>query len=100
MSPSSAAPPSDDRRFANNPFARALHPAGPRGLLGWVALVVVSVLGAAIMSAALVLPLAFAEGLLVGGARAGRWGMVAAGALVAALYALVAVRLVRRRLRR
>ena len=100
MSPPAAAPPGDDRRFANNPFARALHPAGPRSAGQWVALVVVSVLGAVIMATAFVLPLVFAEGLLVGGARAGRWGMVAAGALVAALYALVAVRMVRRRLRR
>jgi hypothetical protein len=100
VSPPAAAPPGDDRRFANNPFARALHPAGRRSAVQWVALVVVSVLGAAIMASAFLLPLVFAEGLLVGGARAHRWGMVAAGALVTALYALVLVRLVRRRGRR
>ena len=88
--------PPDDRRFVNNPFARALHPKKRRRTVGqWVALVVVSIAGAAIMGAAFLLPLAFAHGLL---ARShGRAGMIAAGVLVAAIYALLVVRLVRRR---
>lgn len=89
--------PADDRRFANNPFARALHPARPRTVPQWIALVVVSVVGAIIMAAAFVLPLAFAWGLVAGGVRAGRPGMVAAGAIVAVLYAMVLVRMVRKR---
>lgn len=89
--------PRDDRRFANNPFARALHPARPRTPVQWVALVLVSVVGAAIMGASFVLPLWFAEGLLVGGVRAGRWGMVAAGVVVCLVYAMIVVRMVRKR---
>jgi amino acid transporter len=87
----------EDRRFANNPFARALHPAGKRTALQWVALVLVSVVGFVIMAAAFILPLLFAHGLLTG--AHGRWSMLAAGILVAAIYALMVVRLVRRRRR-
>jgi hypothetical protein len=84
-----------DRRFANNPFARALHPAGRRTVGQWVALAVVSIFGAVIMAAAFLLPLAFMYGLF---ARAhGRWGMIAAGVVVAGIYTLILVRLVRRR---
>jgi hypothetical protein len=88
--------PEDDRRFANNPFARALHPQKPRRTAGqWVALVAVSLFGAVVMGAAFVLPLVFAHGLLT---RAhGRAGMIAAGVVVAAIYGLILVRLVRRR---
>jgi hypothetical protein len=91
--------PDDDRRFVNNPFARALHPAKGRRSVGqWIALVVVSVLGAAIMGAAFVLPFVFAWGLFT---RAhGRVGMIAAGVVFAAIYALVLVGLIRRRRRR
>jgi len=90
--------PDDDRRFVNNPFARALHPATGRRTVGqWIALVAVSVLGAAIMGAAFVLPFALAYGLF---ARAhGRAGMIAAGVVFAAIYLLVLVRVVRRRKR-
>lgn len=76
-----------DRRFVNNPFARALHPdRGHRSWVARVALVLVSIFGATIMAAAFVLPMLFAHGLIVGGWRAGRWGMVAAGLLVVAVY--------------
>ena len=90
--------PEDERRFVNNPFARALHPERPRRGVGqWAALVVVSLLGAIVMGAAFVLPLVFAYGLL---ARAhGRVGMIAAGVVVASVYALLVVGLVRRRRR-
>jgi hypothetical protein len=91
--------PPDDRRFVNNPFARALHPPRRRRTVGqWVALVAVSVVAAAIMAAAFVLPLAFAQGLL---ARShGRAGMIAAGVVVTAIYVLIVARLVRGRRRR
>ncbi len=90
--------PPDDRRFVNNPFARALHPGKQRRTIGeWVALVVVSVVGAAIMGAAFVLPLLLAYGLL---ARShGHVGMIAAGVVIAAIYALILLRLLRRRRR-
>ena len=86
-------PPEDDRRFVNNPFARALHPKTGRRTVGqWIALVLVSVVGAAIMAAAFVLPLVFGYGLI---ARAhGSAGMIAAGMVVGAVYALILVRLV------
>ena len=88
--------PPDDRRFVNNPFARALHPARPRRTVGqWVALVVVSIFAFAIMGAAFLLPLAFAHGLLT--RSHGRAGMIAAGVLVAAVYALIVVRWLRRK---
>ena len=87
-------PPEDDRRFVNNPFARALHPEKPRRTAAqWAALVIVSVLGAAIMGAAFVLPIAFGYGLL--GRAHGRVGMIAAGVVVAAIYVLIVVRLLR-----
>lgn len=88
----------DDRRFANNPFARALHPDKGRRTVGqWAALAVVSLLGAAIMGAAFVLPLLFGWSLI--GRAHGRVGMIAAGVVVAAVYALIVVSLVRRRKR-
>lgn len=86
--------PEDDRRFVNNPFARALHPRKPRRTAGqWVALVLVSLFGAVVMGAAFVLPIAFAHGLLV--RSHGRIGMIAAGVIVAAIYALIVLQLVR-----
>jgi hypothetical protein len=85
----------DDRRFANNPFARALHPARPRRSLAQrITLFIVMVVGAAIMTAAFVLPLAFAHSLF---ARHGRWSMWAAGALAVAFYVILALRLLRGR---
>ena len=91
--------PPDDRRFVNNPFARALHPGRSRRTVGqWIALVVVSLVGAAVMGAAFVLPIALGYGLL---ARAhGSVAMIAAGVVVAAIYALILARLVLRRRRR
>jgi hypothetical protein len=88
--------PPEDRRFVNNPFARALHPKKARRTVGqWIALVIVSIFAFAIMGAAFVLPLAFAHGLL---ARShGRWGMIAAGVLVASVYALILLRWLRRK---
>ncbi len=90
--------PEDDRRFVNNPFARALHPGAARRSVGQrLALVMVSLFGAIVMGAAFVLPLVFAHGLLT---RAhGRVGMIAAGVVVATIYALLVVGLVRRKRR-
>ncbi|HEX6838426.1 MAG TPA: hypothetical protein VF334_17740 [Polyangia bacterium] len=91
-------PPEDDRRFVNNPFARALHPDKGRRTVGqWAALAIVSLLGAAIMGAAFVLPLLFGWSLI--GRAHGRVGMIAAGVVVAAVYALIVVSLVRKRKR-
>ena len=81
--------PEDDRRFVNNPFARRLHPEPSRGVGARLGLAAVSIFGAVIMAGAFLLPLVFAEGLLVDGARAHRWGMVAAGVVVTAVYARV-----------
>jgi hypothetical protein len=81
----------DERRFVNNPFARALHPAPSRSLWARLALGVVSLVGAVIMATALLLPLVFVPGLLVGGAHAGRWGMVLAGVVIVIVYLLIAV---------
>jgi hypothetical protein len=89
-----------DRRFVNNPFARRLHPEESRSWGARLALVLVSIFGAVVMAVAFVLPMVFAPGLLVGGVRAHRWGMVAAGAVVIALYALLLVGVVRRLLAR
>ena len=86
----------DDRRFVNNPFARALHPAAERRSVGqWIALVLVSVFAFAVMGAAFVLPLAFGYGLLV--RSHGRVGMVAAGVVAALIYLAIIAGVVRKR---
>ncbi len=78
----------DDRRFVNNPFAQALHPPRrKRSTIAWIALILVSIFGAVVMSAAFVLPLVFGYGLLVGGVRGHHPGMLAAGIIVALVYA-------------
>lgn len=86
----------DERRFVNNPFARALHPKPSRSLFAKVALGIVSLLGAILMTAALLLPIVFVPGLLVGGAHARRWGMVAAGILIVLIYLAIIVGTIRR----
>ena len=58
-----------------------------------MALAAVSLFGAVVMGAAFVLPLVFAHGLLTG--AHGRIGMIAAGVVVALIYALIVVGLVR-----
>jgi hypothetical protein len=89
----------DERRFVNNPFARALHPEPSRSLFAKLALAVVSLVGALIMAAALLLPIVFVPGLLRG-YHDGRWGMVAAGVLIVAVYVMIAASVVRRLLAR
>jgi hypothetical protein len=86
----------DDRRFVNNPFARKLHPEPSRSPLAKLALATVSIVGFAVMGAAFLLPLAFVPGLVIGGARAHRWGMVAAGLVVVAVYAMLVMSAVRK----
>ena len=88
--------PDDDRRFVNNPFARALHPATERRTVGqWIALVLVSAFAFVVMGAAFVLPLAFGYGLL---ARShGRFGMIAAGVVAGLVYVAIIASLVRKR---
>ena len=96
MTSEGSRPPDDDRRFVNNPFARALHPLKEKRTVGqWIALVAVSIFGAVVMGAAFVLPPAFAWGLI---ARAhGRVGMIAAGVIVVVLYLLLLARMLRRK---
>jgi Kef-type K+ transport system membrane component KefB len=86
----------NDRRFVNNPFARALHPATERRTVAqWIALVLVSIFAFVVMGAAFVLPLAFGYGLL---ARShGRIGMIAAGVVAAAVYVAIIASLLRKR---
>ena len=94
--PSPPPPPDDpDRRFVNNPFARALHPPKKRGAAQWLALALVSVVGGAIMLAAFLLPMFFSYGLLA--QSHGRWGMRIAGVLIVAIYALIVLRLFKRK---
>lgn len=88
-----------ERSFVNNPWARALHPPRQgRTLVSWVALVAVSLVGAAIMALAFVMPLLFAWGMLKGGLH-GHWGQLACGVIVVAVYAAVLATPVRRRLK-
>ena len=90
--------PDDDRRFVNNPFARALHPPTERRTVAqWIALVLVSLFAFVVMGAAFVLPLAFGYSLL---ARShGRVGMIAAGVVAALVYFAIVASLVRKRMK-
>jgi hypothetical protein len=87
----------DDRVFARgNPWARALRPTVPDDekakspvlyvLFGLLSLVLVT-----IFVAALVLPPMFTETLIVRGWRTQRYGMFAAGLLMATIYFLIIV---------
>jgi hypothetical protein len=83
-------PPDDDRRFANNPFARAVSPepdderAKSPGM--YIVVGVLSLVLAALFVAALVLPPMFTYSLIVRGVRSSRPGMLLAGLVMAALY--------------
>jgi hypothetical protein len=88
----------DGRQFARgNPFARAVRPQPDdekaQSPILYVIFGLLSLLLAAIFVAALVLPPLFTHTLIVRGLRAERPAMVAAGAVMAAvyLYALSAV---------
>jgi hypothetical protein len=82
----------DERRFANNPFARAVvRPDDEKAtspvmyvLVGLLSLVLV-----AVFIAALVLPPMFMHTLILRGIRSGRPAMLALGILVALIYLLM-----------
>jgi hypothetical protein len=90
---------SDERRFVNNPFARALHPERPRGPRGWVALALVSIAAACLFAASVVLPLLLMQGLIRHGLAQRRWGMVAVGVLMGLFYLMLIAGVARRRAR-
>jgi hypothetical protein len=82
----------DDRRLVNNPFARSVvRPDDEKATspVMYVLFGLLSLVLAALFVAALVLPPLFTCSLLVRGVRTGRAGMLAAGALMAALYLLL-----------
>jgi hypothetical protein len=91
---------SDERRFVNNPFARALHPTPSRSPIVRLLLGLISLLAAVVMMTAFVLPLLLVRGLVAGGVRSGRWGMVAAGVLIVLSYLGVLVGWIVRRVTR
>jgi len=82
----------DERRFTNNPFARAVvRPDDEKAqspimyvLVGLLSLVLV-----AVFIAALVLPPMFMHTLILRGIRSGRPAMLALGLLVAVIYLMV-----------
>src|SRR5260221_227215 len=83
----------DDRRIVNNPFARALGRPKPddekaTSPLLYVAVGLLSLVLFLLFVAALVLPPMFMHTLIVRGARSGRFGLLAAGLVLAAVYAL------------
>jgi hypothetical protein len=82
----------DDRRFANNPFARAVVKPDDDKAQSPVMYVVVGLLSlvlAALFIAALVLPPMFMHTLIIRGVRTGHPAMTALGALVAAIYLMM-----------
>lgn len=87
--------PDDDRRFANNPFARAVsgRPAPDdekaQSPIMYVVFGLLSLVLVAVFVAALVLPPLFMHTLIVRGLRSGRPGMLAMGLILAAIYFLI-----------
>jgi hypothetical protein len=87
--------PRDDRRFANNPFARAVagrpEPDDEKATspIMYVAFGLLSLVLVAIFVAALVLPPLFMHTLIVRGIRSGRPAMLAMGILIAVVYMLI-----------
>jgi len=87
----------DDRRLANNPFARAV--AGrpqpddekAQSPIMYVVFGLLSLVMVAIFVAALVLPPLFMHTLIVRGLRGGHPGMLAVGLILAAFYFLIIV---------
>jgi hypothetical protein len=82
-----------DRRFVNNPFARALGRPAPddekaTSPILYIAVGLLSLVLFALFVAALVLPPMLMHTLIVRGVRSGRPGMLAAGLVLAAVYAL------------
>ena|SRR5579862_2712379 len=85
----------DERRFANNPFARAVvgrpEPDDVKATspIMYVAFGLLSLVLVAVFVAALVLPPLFMHTLIVRGIRAGRPAMLAMGLVIAVLYLLL-----------
>ncbi len=82
----------DDRRFANNPFARAVvNPDDEKAQspLLYVLVGLLSLVLAALFVAALVLPPMFMHTLIIRGIRGGHPGMLALGGLVAVVYLMM-----------
>jgi hypothetical protein len=90
----------EDRRLANNPFARALRPEPDdekaQSPVAYVLVGLLSLVLVALFVAALVLPPLFMHTLIVRGARTGRPGMLALGLVMAALYFALLVGAARR----
>ncbi len=85
-------PTPDDRRFTNNPFARAVvRPDDEKATspVLYVAVGLLSLVLAAVFIAALVLPPMFMHTLIIRGARSGRPAMLALGLVVAAIYLMM-----------
>jgi hypothetical protein len=79
----------DDRRFANNPFARAVvKPDDEKATspLLYVLVGLLSLVLAVVFVAALVLPPMFMHTLILRGLRNDRYGMLALGLLLGVLY--------------
>jgi hypothetical protein len=82
----------DDRRFTNNPFARAVVRPDDEKATSPILYVLVGILSlvlAAVFVAALVLPPMFMHTLIIRGIRSGRPAMLALGLLLAAIYLFV-----------
>jgi hypothetical protein len=81
--------PDDDRRFANNPFARAVvKPDDEKATspLLYVLVGLLSLVLAALFVAALVLPPMFMHTLIIRGVRGDRPGMLILGVLLLLVY--------------
>ena len=79
----------DDRRFTNNPFARAVVRPDDEKATSPILYVLVGLLSlvlAAVFVAALVLPPMFMHTLIIRGIRSGRPAMLALGLVLAAIY--------------
>jgi hypothetical protein len=82
----------DDRRFTNNPFARAVVRPDDEKATSPILYVLVGLLSlvlAAVFVAALVLPPMFMHTLIIRGIRSGRPAMLALGLVLAAIYLLI-----------
>ena len=82
----------DDRRLANNPFARAVVKPDDEKAQSpflYVAVGLLSLVLAALFVAALVLPPMFMHTLIIRGIRGGRPGMLILGAILLVIYLMM-----------
>jgi hypothetical protein len=95
MAGSSSDDGGDSRRFANNPFARALGrqtaPDDDKATspVMYVAVGLLSLVLVAVFVAALVLPPLLTHTLILRGARTGHYGMLALGLVMAFMYMMI-----------